>query len=153
RHLCPYLEQNQLQVGQLRAEDPIVEKRINLLRQAQQLLRIGRCPPVFMEDIRKASILNENTEYWTQIESFLAEHTHNGTLLVKELEEGQSIKNIIKRTKQNLIDYLKTNGFASDEIASDAETVLSYMSQTTEGFSTESDDYAIIMRYVKYVLG
>ncbi|MFA7540135.1 MAG: hypothetical protein WCY52_06690 [Sphaerochaetaceae bacterium] len=144
--LYSYLEKGYSQIGQLDSN----QRRIELIKRAQELARQGRPRKITLDDLRYGPvILNYDSAYWKQIEALFEGKEITGNTLIKALEDG-IVKRLHKDTKDELIDYLVEESFATQEVPLTAEEVLSQIVRS-EQLSPDSGDYKVVERYLSQV--
>ncbi len=144
--LYSYLGRGYSQIGQLDS----FQERIELLKKAQELARQGRPKNITLDDLQNIPVdLNYTAGYWRQIEELFSEDEIDGNSLVEALEDG-TIKRLRTETKEDLIDYLTKEGFASQEEPLKPEEILSQILRSEE-LSPGSDDHKVVERYLSQV--
>lgn len=144
--LHSHLERGYSQIGQLVSN----QRRIGLMKRAQELARQGRPRKITLDDLRYGPVeLSQTTAYWKQIEALFEGEEITGNTLIKALEDG-TIKHLRGGIKEELIDYLVKEGFASQEVPLKAEEILSQILRS-EQLSPDSDDCKVVERYLGQV--
>jgi len=150
--LYKYLTDGRVRVGQLDSSDEQIARRIDILRDAQRLARIGRCRSLTMGDLAESSIgLNTAAQYWQDIEQVLNDHQGSGKALMTALNDG-SIKRVNTKTKQDIYDWMVENEFLTEEKEMNIDQILSNLLSIHASLTIKSDDYQIIERYLHQVI-
>ncbi len=143
QELYRHLQRGYSLIGQLDSK----QRAIELMEKAQELARQGRTRSITVEDLRYAPVkLNQTAGYWTQ----LADKATSGNTLVEALEEG-TIKRLPTELKEELIDYLKENSFASTEEALTKGDIINHLIHSDQ-IVAGSDEYKIVERYIEQII-
>jgi energy-coupling factor transporter ATP-binding protein EcfA2 len=145
------LTEGRVRIGQLNSSDEQIAIRIDLLRDAQALARIGRCRSLSISDLANAPIgLNTKAQYWRDIKHVLEKQHGSGDALKVALHNG-SIQRVNKK-KQEILDWMVENGFLSEENKMSIDQILGSLIGTHAFLSQQSDDYQVIERYLHQVI-
>jgi energy-coupling factor transporter ATP-binding protein EcfA2 len=132
---------------------PELKKRLSLLQQAQRLARKGRCRPLHPGDLADESLqVNRTAGFWKQIESLTAAGTMTGNDLIAAFDDKKKVSNL-RKNRQVIEDWLYEKGFATTEQPIPNQEILARLAAADPSFTTESDDWLVVSRYLDGVTG